>query len=373
MRCAHPQNVAGPFYVEDGCCLTCTVPFEAAPGLFSWNEAHDHCFVSRQPSTDDEVRQMLEAVANSGEACIRYRGDAPEVVRALARRGDAHLWDPPLPASGDPVHAVLELGAPIAGRSFARPLAHRCCVVQSLLRVRAEDHAPFATTWTTVERWASGAWEPAFELGSELGGGVGRLHVRVQPGWGTLTEAAAVVLAALQDHGGFPEARWAEVVGPLEPELRLAGEPVGRLLDGVPWLPGEVRLDPVLGRGHDRLAEALDRGVAVPCLATQDGWTWVLRVATGRRPGTLTVREATMATHEDPRTAAIVEAAAIVVDVLALDAGRQATPDDRGPLEGRLESLAARVDPGDREARRLLREAATLLDRIGSRTPGGRG
>ena len=36
---AHPLNVAGPFYVEDGCCLLCDVPRGLASDMFKFTRA----------------------------------------------------------------------------------------------------------------------------------------------------------------------------------------------------------------------------------------------------------------------------------------------------------------------------------------------
>ena len=73
----HHLNVAGPFYVEDGCCTRCGVPDVTAPELFG--EADYTCFVKRQPETTDEVDRMVRAMITSEVGCIRYGGvDAAE-------------------------------------------------------------------------------------------------------------------------------------------------------------------------------------------------------------------------------------------------------------------------------------------------------
>ncbi len=45
----HPLNVPGDFYVEDGRCVSCLVPFEAVPELLRYEEEASHCYVCQQP------------------------------------------------------------------------------------------------------------------------------------------------------------------------------------------------------------------------------------------------------------------------------------------------------------------------------------
>ena len=52
--------------------MSCDIPRAVAPHLFTMGE--DHCFVSRQPGTTEELDQMLEAVRRSELGCIRYAG-----------------------------------------------------------------------------------------------------------------------------------------------------------------------------------------------------------------------------------------------------------------------------------------------------------
>ncbi len=98
----HPQNVEGPFYVEDGCCIACGVPEAAAPGLFDWDSGK-HCYVCRQPASASEVDAMVEALVSSEADCIRYRGDDPAVLRRLAENGHSDLCDQPPPPDAAPV------------------------------------------------------------------------------------------------------------------------------------------------------------------------------------------------------------------------------------------------------------------------------
>ena len=71
-RIPHPANVAGDFYVEDGCCISCMIPHKVAPDLMSMTE--HHCFVCKQPETPEELDRMFQAFEVQDVDCIRYRG-----------------------------------------------------------------------------------------------------------------------------------------------------------------------------------------------------------------------------------------------------------------------------------------------------------
>ena len=87
---AHRENVPGDFYVEDGCCLTCAVPFTVAPDLFAWTKkGNEQCIVCKQPSTPEELDRMLLAFEVADMGCIRYKGIQRTVQMRLveAREG----------------------------------------------------------------------------------------------------------------------------------------------------------------------------------------------------------------------------------------------------------------------------------------------
>ena len=58
-RRPHPKNASGPFYVENGCCLRCMAPHGEAPTLMGFNEADGHCFVKRQPQTEESFTELF--------------------------------------------------------------------------------------------------------------------------------------------------------------------------------------------------------------------------------------------------------------------------------------------------------------------------
>lgn len=98
----HPKNVPGPFYVENGCCTACDVPFTLAPDHFAY-DGEGHCYVKRQPVNKEEIDRMLRAAWAAELECIRYRGQGPEVLRRLGEAGEPQLCDVPPPETVRPV------------------------------------------------------------------------------------------------------------------------------------------------------------------------------------------------------------------------------------------------------------------------------
>ena len=99
----HPKNAPGPFYVVDGCCITCLAPHAHAPTLMGFDEVEGHCFVKQQPQTEDEIYRSILAVWSSEVQCLRYRGNDPEILQRLVEIGEIHACDLPAPASSAPV------------------------------------------------------------------------------------------------------------------------------------------------------------------------------------------------------------------------------------------------------------------------------
>ena len=90
-RPAHRQNVPGPVYVVDGCCLSCGVWEQDAPEHFAWSD--DSCYVSRQPENDEEFAKVARAMRVQELDCIRVR-NCPDRWRAiLERMGQGDLID----------------------------------------------------------------------------------------------------------------------------------------------------------------------------------------------------------------------------------------------------------------------------------------
>jgi 4Fe-4S single cluster domain of Ferredoxin I len=83
----HPQNVAGPFYVEDGYCLICDVPRSMAPEMFKYTDDEQHCFVYRQPESPADWQKMIEVLQTQDIGCIRCRSRDRSVLKRLKNLG----------------------------------------------------------------------------------------------------------------------------------------------------------------------------------------------------------------------------------------------------------------------------------------------
>ncbi len=92
----HPANVPGDFYVEDGCCTMCLVPFAEASELFGEcqdRNGYPHCFVKRQPETPAELTKMISAIRCAELMCIRYRGTDRRVQLELVEADTGVVCD----------------------------------------------------------------------------------------------------------------------------------------------------------------------------------------------------------------------------------------------------------------------------------------
>ena len=94
-RTSYRLNVLGDFYVEDGCCTLCAMPFSEAPGLFGSIESdtESHCFVQKQPSNDEELDQMVSAIQCAELKCIRYKGTNRATQERLVQLNEGDICD----------------------------------------------------------------------------------------------------------------------------------------------------------------------------------------------------------------------------------------------------------------------------------------
>lgn len=106
----HPQNAPGDFFVEDNCCLSCGVPQAVAPDLFPvMDDRFEHCYVRRQPSSELELGQMLDAIRGAEVGCIHYRGRDPEILAKVKEIEDNHFMNPKPPTLGELWKAIRDL------------------------------------------------------------------------------------------------------------------------------------------------------------------------------------------------------------------------------------------------------------------------
>ena len=123
----HPENCAGDFYVEEGCCIFCGVPEAEAPEVFGWasGPSPSHCIVAQQPRTAASVTRTLFAMQGAEVDCIRYRGCDADISRRIVEMGQGAQCDLlPLtdaaPLTRTHVSFSAEKGAPQDAGSLAR-------------------------------------------------------------------------------------------------------------------------------------------------------------------------------------------------------------------------------------------------------------
>lgn len=80
----HPKNVKGDFYVEDGCCMACDLPSEVAPEFFKYEGMS--CYICKQPSTQEEIIKVLNAMEIQDLDCIQYKGNNKQIIGSLKKR-----------------------------------------------------------------------------------------------------------------------------------------------------------------------------------------------------------------------------------------------------------------------------------------------
>ena len=69
------ENVVGKFYV-DSMCIDCDLCRETAPKNFTREEDEGYSYVFKQPETDEEVEQCVEAMEGCPVEAIGDDGDA---------------------------------------------------------------------------------------------------------------------------------------------------------------------------------------------------------------------------------------------------------------------------------------------------------
>ncbi len=88
-----PGNAPGPFYVEDNGCASCEAPLFEAPDLIDFEGAPGytyHCRFRRQPETEEELQQAINAILVCCVKAIRYAGNDKTI---LDRINDQEVCD----------------------------------------------------------------------------------------------------------------------------------------------------------------------------------------------------------------------------------------------------------------------------------------
>lgn len=68
------ENVKGKFYVDDQC-IDCDLCRETAPDFFTRNDDGGYSYVFKQPTTEDEIAQCMEALEGCPVEAIGEDGD----------------------------------------------------------------------------------------------------------------------------------------------------------------------------------------------------------------------------------------------------------------------------------------------------------
>jgi len=147
----HPQNVAGPFYVVDGCCTACGVPETVAPELFAYDSA-THCYVKRQPATPEEVEHALRVVHEQELGCVRYRGTDHLILHRLAEADASHYCDSPLEGVGPVLRNTVTFSATDDEIVSLDEFAHHMQRVTPWNTIRTRR--PSASFWSAL-RWST--------------------------------------------------------------------------------------------------------------------------------------------------------------------------------------------------------------------------
>ena len=85
---SHPKNAPGPFAVERYGCIACMAPHHVAPDLMGFEDggADEGCYFRKQPETEEELRQAIEAVWVSCCGSVQYRGGDEAIRQRLCEK-----------------------------------------------------------------------------------------------------------------------------------------------------------------------------------------------------------------------------------------------------------------------------------------------
>jgi hypothetical protein len=157
-----PLNVAGPFYVEADCCITCGAPEAEAPDLIRFDDTHGSCYFHHQPVTPDETFHAIAALNVCCVGALRYAGTNPDILRRLTRLGSANQCDAkpvdarePTPSIVTFAHATEPSTHPDAAPAIAAHVAESMkgrwpYLSVSPVQAIARGRAKFRYGWSTA-------------------------------------------------------------------------------------------------------------------------------------------------------------------------------------------------------------------------------
>ena len=80
-RPRHKLNADGDFYVVWNACTLCGAPEAEAIGLMEHSD--DGCYFIRQPETEEEIEQAINAISVSCVSAVRYGGTDKKILKRL--------------------------------------------------------------------------------------------------------------------------------------------------------------------------------------------------------------------------------------------------------------------------------------------------
>ncbi len=148
-------NAPGDFYVEDGVCMTCMAPHQEAPQCMGFDESRNHCFIRKQPSTDEEVDRAIRAVFSSCIGAIRYGGNDSKILRRLGEMGAWDRCDNTLP---EPIQEKVRPFATFHYKTGDSNSARELLEMLKRFLVRPENDLStsieeMASGWSFLYRW----------------------------------------------------------------------------------------------------------------------------------------------------------------------------------------------------------------------------
>jgi hypothetical protein len=90
----YSENSQGDFYVENAVCTSCGAPQAEAPDLIEHsNFEYGHCYFKKQPETEGEIDQAINAITVSCISGLRYGGTDEKILKRLYEIGEADQCD----------------------------------------------------------------------------------------------------------------------------------------------------------------------------------------------------------------------------------------------------------------------------------------
>ena len=77
----YKKNCNGGFFVEEGECILCCMPESEAPSLMESDE--ESCYFTRQPETEEEIIQAIDAIAVSCCSAVKYGGTDEKIIQKI--------------------------------------------------------------------------------------------------------------------------------------------------------------------------------------------------------------------------------------------------------------------------------------------------